>query len=114
MKISHINFYKGGWFIGDFIPSVLKTDKFEVAYMRHKKGEKWDKHYHKYATEYNCVVRGKIAFRMGSMGDYVRVIRQGYVFTIEPGEIVEPEFLEDTEIIVVKVPSIPGDKHVVE
>ena len=53
MKIKKINDMWRGWFIGDFEPSVLKTNEFEVGVLTHKKGEKWPKHYHNIATEYN-------------------------------------------------------------
>jgi len=47
---------------------------------------------------------------------YIRghTIKEGQFFVINPGEIADPIFLEDCELIVVKIPSIPGDKHVVE
>jgi hypothetical protein len=35
----------------------------------------------------------------------------GDVFVIEPGEIAEPEFLEDCQLVCVKTPSLPGDKY---
>ena len=34
---------KGGWFVGNFEPSVFKTKNFEVGYLEHKKGDLWDK-----------------------------------------------------------------------
>ena len=53
MDIFNIKDMKGGWFIGNFEPSVYKTEEFEVAYARHHKGQKWDTHYHKKSTEIN-------------------------------------------------------------
>ena len=35
----------------------------------------------------------------------------GDVFVIEPGEVAEPEFLEDCQLVCVKTPSLPGDKY---
>jgi len=43
-----------------------------------------------------------------------RELVTGDVFIIEPGKIVKPIFHTDCELIVVKVPSIPGDKYVLE
>ena len=40
-----------GWFIGDFLPSALRTKDFEVGLVKHKKGDTWDKHYHEHVTE---------------------------------------------------------------
>jgi len=41
-------------------------------------------------------------------------LKAGDVFKINPGEIADPVFLKDCELIVVKVPSVPGDKYVTE
>jgi len=38
---------------------------------------------------------------------------EGDLFLIEPYEISVPEFLTDCELIVVKTPSIKGDKYIV-
>jgi quercetin dioxygenase-like cupin family protein len=96
----------GGWFVGDFKPSAFKTKDFEVGYKLHPKGEVWDNHYHKIATEINYLIRGK----MNLSGTYLEA---GDIFTIYPGEVAVPEFLEDCEIIVIKTPSVIGDKYIV-
>ena len=93
-----------GWFIGNFEPSVLKTDQFEVALITHIKGEQWPKHYHAVATEYNLLVSG-------SMRICGQQIQPGDVFVLEPNEVADPEFLEDCKVVCVKVPSIKGDKY---
>jgi len=36
-----------GWFVGNFEPSIYKTDQFEVGVLFHSKGEKWPNHFHK-------------------------------------------------------------------
>jgi len=94
----------GGWFIGDFEPSVLRTKDFEVCFKQHKKGEDWPRHYHKEATEYTILIRGQLAING-------QLIRAGHGFVIEPGEAVKAVFLTDCELIVVKTPSVPGDKY---
>lgn len=104
MKIRKISDFKGGWFIGNFEPTLLKTEQFEVCYKYHHKDEIWPKHYHKIATEYNCLVSG-------SMIIHDTKLNPGDVFVIEPLEVADPVFLEDCCIIVVKTPSIPGDKY---
>ena len=63
MKIYDFKKMVGGWFIGNFKPSSLRTKKFEVSYKIHKKKEKWDRHYHKKATEINLVIKGKMKIR---------------------------------------------------
>jgi hypothetical protein len=38
-------------------------------------------------------------------------LNSGDVFVFTPGEIADPIFLEDCTVLVVKIPSIPGDKY---
>ena len=95
-----------GWFIGDFEPSLLKTKDFEVGILTHKKGEEWPKHYHKIATEYTVLISG-------SMTICGELIETGTIFILEPNEIADPVFHEDCTVVVVKTPSVVGDKYVV-
>ena len=106
MKIINMSDMIGGWFIGDFEPTVFKTDQFEVCYKQHYKGEVWDNHYHKVATEINYLIRGEM-----KIND--TLLSQGDIFLIEPHEISVPDFFTDCELIVVKTPSIKGDKYIV-
>jgi len=39
MKLHKLDDMVRGWFIGNFEPSVLKTKKFEVGILSHKKNE---------------------------------------------------------------------------
>lgn len=104
MNITNIKDYVRGWFIGNFNPSVLKTDQFEVGLLTHKKGEHWAEHYHKIATEYNVLVEGSMSVN----GIH---IRKGDVFVIQPNESSCPVFHEDCIVLCVKNPSIIGDKY---
>ena len=104
MKISSLNDTVRGWFIGNFNPSVYKTEDFEVGILFHPKGEKWPKHYHKEAIEINVLITGKMIIN----GE---LLSSGNIFLIEKNEIADPEFLEDCTIVCVKSPSIPGDKY---
>ncbi len=97
----------GGWFVGDFKPTAYQTKDFEVSYKLHPKGEMWDKHYHKVATEINYLVRGEMILRGTSL-------KEGDIFILHPEEIADPEFLTDCEIVCVKTSSIKGDKYIVE
>jgi mannose-6-phosphate isomerase-like protein (cupin superfamily) len=95
---------KGGWFVGDFEPTILKTSDFEVAYKLHYKNEDWPKHHHKISTEINFLIRGKML-----INDIL--IQTGEIFVIEKNESVKPKFLEDCELIVIKTPSVKNDKY---
>lgn len=107
MQIFRSQKWKGGWFVGDFAPSAHRTKDFEVCLKRHAKNEEWPMHYHKIATEINYLIRGKMTLRGEAFSS-------GDVFVLEPGEIVDPVFLEDCEMVVIKIPSVQGDKYIVE
>ena len=104
MKISKLNSMFRGWFIGNFEPCSYKTKDFEVGILEHKKNEVWPKHYHKIATEINCLISGKMIINNCE-------INEGDIFVLEPNEIAEPIFLEDCKLVVVKTPSVIGDKY---
>ena len=106
MEIHKFNKFVKGWFIGDFEPVVLKTDQFEVAYHTHKKGEIHDIHYHKKTREYNLLISG-------SMMINEQELNSGDLFIIEPYEVSEPTFLTDVCLVVVRTPSVKGDKYVI-
>lgn len=106
MRVASLSDMHNGWFIGDFTPAILRTAQFEVGYLRHRAGQIWPKHVHRVAMEINCLIRG----RMRVCGCELNA---GAVFVVEPGEVADPVFLDDCELIVVKVPSVPGDKYAV-
>lgn len=99
MELNNLDNMIGGWFIGNFEPSAYKTNTFEVSFKLHPKNQIWDIHYHTVVTEINCIVRGKMIIQNTKLS-------QGDIFILKPYEIANPIFLEDTEIICVKVPSI--------
>lgn len=103
MKIYNIKNMTLGWFIGDFDPSVYKNKDFEVGYKIHLKNEKYQHHYHKTCTEINFVIDGKMIM-------HGIEINSGDIFVLEPYEIANQEFLNDTKIICIKIPSSPDDK----
>lgn len=107
MEVSTIKDYIGGWFIGNFKPSAFKTELFEVCYKVHPKGDKWDTHYHKNATEINYLIEGEMIIQG-------RILRSGDVFVIHPYEIADPEFVTDCRLVIVKTPSDVEDKYIVQ
>ncbi len=98
MKTFRIENMTSGWFIGDFEPSAYKTSQFEVNYRIHPAGQYWDKHYHTEVTEINLLVKGRMTIQN-------KELVTGDIFIIEPYEVTDPVFLEDCELICVKVPS---------
>ena len=104
MKQANINDFKAGWFVGDFEPSIFKNPFFEVAHHKHKKGCKTFPHYHAVTNELNYIVRGELM--VSGMH-----LETGDMWIYEPNEVSDVEFLDDSELIIVRWPSIPSDKH---
>jgi quercetin dioxygenase-like cupin family protein len=104
MKKRKLTEMKRGWFIGDFDPSILRTDQFEVGLLTHKKGEHWAKHYHAIATEYNLLISGEMTI-------HNEKLIPGDIFIIEPDEVVDPTFQEDSVVVCIKIPSLTTDKY---
>lgn len=98
MKLYRIEDMKGGWFIGDFEPSIFKTNNFEISYKYHKKDEILDAHYHDTVTEINLVTRGEVIIQN-------KILKMGDIFVLYPFEIADPTFPCDCEIVCVKIPS---------
>jgi len=107
MKLEKLSNMKKGWFIGNFTPSLIKTDDFEVAVKFYKKGEREEFHYHKIATEITVIVSGCV--RMNGV-DY----SAGDIIEIPPCEGTDFEALQDVITTVVKLPSAENDKYVVD
>ena len=96
----------GGWFVGDFEPTVLRTSSCEVACKRYAKGATESVHVHRIATEVTVILGGRA--RMGQ-----RVFESGDIVLLEPGEATDFEALEDVTTVVVKMPSVANDKYLV-
>ncbi|MFO0609511.1 MAG: hypothetical protein U0324_40485 [Polyangiales bacterium] len=93
-----------GWFVGDFDPTVLKTKAAEVAVKHYRAGEREGRHYHAVATEVTCVVSGRVKMNGVELG-------AGEIVTLDPGEHTDFEALTDATTVVVKTPSVAGDKY---
>jgi dTDP-glucose pyrophosphorylase len=98
--------YTRGWLIGNFLPSIEKNKDCEIGYLSHPKNSSWDFHYHKKAIEFNVLVRGKM------MINNVFYCTND-IFIINQNIISCPIFLEDCEIICIKIPSIQNDKYII-
>jgi dTDP-glucose pyrophosphorylase len=91
--------YTRGWLIGNFEPCIEKSSFYELGLLTHKKGEKWGFHYHKQATEYNVLIKGKMIVNNV-------IIESGNIFIFSPNHIACPIFLEDCTLICIKVHTV--------
>lgn len=108
MKTAKLTDMTKGWFIGNFNPSLLKTNDVEVAVKTYAKGDKEEKHYHKIATEYTCIISGRVKMNNIEYG-------AGDIVVMEPGEATDFECLENgTTNVVVKIPGANNDKYLSE
>lgn len=107
MKTGTLDNMVKGWFIGNFEPTLLKTNEVEVAVKEYKKGDCEASHYHKIATEFTVVVSGKVR-----MCD--QIFEKNDIIVMNPGEATDFEALEDTVCTVVKYPGAENDKYLVE
>ena len=107
MDIENLRNFTAGWFIGDFTPSLHQTKDFEVGVKSFRAGEDHASHYHKVAKEINVILDGSVEVN-GIL------LFKGDVFVMHPYEVTEIEFKTDTRILVIKTPSAPGDKYLVE
>ncbi|AXP09034.1 hypothetical protein N4T57_01925 [Campylobacter hepaticus] len=96
-----------GWFIGNFEPSIFKTNNVEVGIKEYKTGDFEEKHHHKIATEITVIVSGKV--KMNN-----KIYSKGDIIMIYPGEATDFEALEDTISVVLKFPGVKHDKYLGE
>ena len=104
MKVGNLSKMFKGWVIGNFEPSIFKTDDVEVAVKKYSKGEYEPKHFHKIATEITIICDGRV--KMNGVDYY-----GGDIIKIEPGEITDFTVIEDTITTVIKLPCVKNDKY---
>lgn len=104
MEVYELTSFSKGWFIGDFEFPVLKSKQFEVCGKFHAKDEKWPIHTHRIATEYTYIIKGTMIIQG-------KTLRDNTVFVLEPYELADPVFVTDCYVVIVKIPSVPGDKY---
>ena len=103
MQLYRLSDYKDGWFIGDFLPSIIRTKQFEVAYKVHRRGSLWPRHLQRKAVEINLITRGRLSLNG-------RVFEVGDIILVPAKFPIKPRFLTNVEVVVIKIPSLPGDK----
>jgi hypothetical protein len=93
-----------GWFVGNFVPSVVTTPDVEVGIKAYKAGDEEAVHFHKIATEITVILDG-IVERCGQQ------FASGDIVKLPPGEATGFKAITDVTTVVVKLPSVIGDKH---
>lgn len=102
---SNLSEMKLGWFVGNFEPSLYKTNDVEIGVKSYAKGEAEERHYHKIATEITVIVSGKV--KMNN-----EIYEKGDILVIPPNFSTDFEALEDTVTTVAKLPGANNDKYI--
>jgi len=107
MRVDRLDAMTKGWFVGDFSPTALRSTDCEVAIKHYAAGDAEAAHVHRIATEITAIVTGRVMMcgTEWTAGD---------ILTIEPGEATDFLALTDAVTVVVKLPSVSNDKHLVD
>ena len=107
MRTRRLEDMVGGWLVGDFEPTCLRTSACEVACKHYAAGAHEAAHVHRIATEITLIASGRVlmAGRDFSAGD---------IIILDPGDATDFTALEPTITVVVKMPSVAGDKYPVD
>lgn len=100
-----INSFVNGWFIGNFSPSLYKTNDVEVGVKNYIKGTEETYHFHKIATEFTVIINGKV--KMNN-----EFFENGDIIVVKPGVITNFLALTDVTTLVVKIPGVNNDKYI--
>lgn len=107
MKKAKIDEMIKGWFVGNFEPTLYKTNDCEVAYKKYEKGSYEQKHFHRLATEITLITKGKVKM-------FEKIFGEGDIVIVEPGDATDFTALEESATVVVKIPGANNDKYLVE
>ncbi len=106
MQINRLENFTKGWLVGNFVPSLYKNEGFEVAIKDYRSGDTEKKHVHKIAREITAIVNGKFLMNNKELG-------QGDIVDLPPGEPADFKCLQSGATVVIKIPSVPDDKHLI-
>ena len=107
MKTAKLADMVKGWFVGNFEPTLYRTNDVEVAVKTYSAGDYESKHYHKIATEITVVQSGRVKM-------FEKIFSAGDIVIVEPNDATDFEALEDSVTVVVKIPGANNDKYLVE
>lgn len=105
MKKYRIEEFTKGWVLGDFEPTIYKTNQIEVGMKNFLPNETEPSHFQNIATEITIVVSGTIEINGFIYTD-------GDIILIEPGEVANFKSISSSKLVCIKYPSIPADKVV--
>jgi hypothetical protein len=93
-----------GWFIGNFEPSLYKTNDVEVGIKKYNAGDYENSHFHKIATEFTVIISGTV--EMNGVQYF-----ENEIIKIIPGVKTNFKAITDVITVVVKLPGANNDKY---
>ena len=93
-----------GWFIGDFEPSLFKTNAVEVGVKKYLAGNYENSHFHKIATEFTVIISGEV--EMNGV-----IFKENDIIKIVPNVVTNFTAITDVITVVVKLPGANDDKY---
>lgn len=103
MEIKKLKDFVRGWLVGNFEPSLWKTESCEVSIKNYKIGDRDEYHYHGKTTEFTVIVNGQA--QMGNV-----VYNSGDIIIIKPYEMIDFLALSDVTTVVIRDGSFKNDK----
>ena len=105
MKVDKLARMFRGWFVGNFEPTLYRTNDVEVAVKKYNAYEYDSAHYHKVATEITVLLNGRA--EMNGV-----IYNDGDIIVIEPNDVTDFRALDDgTTTVVIKLPGANDDKY---
>ena len=104
MKHHRLEDMVGGWMVGDFEPTCIRSEACEVACKMYAANTGETSHVHRVATELTLIASGRATMNG-------RTYVAGDIIVLEPGEPTDFFTHEPTVTVVVKMPSVRGDKY---
>lgn len=105
MIVDHLDHMLKGWFVGDFEPTLYRTQDVEIAVKHYGAGEHEASHHHEIATELTVIVTGAARMRDRELGP-------GDIVVLTPGEVSDFTALTEVTLVAVKLPGASNDKYV--
>jgi anti-sigma factor ChrR (cupin superfamily) len=93
-----------GWFVGNFEPTVFRTNDVEVGVKNYQPGEYEKSHHHRIATEITVIQKGIVEMNGVQYGD-------GSIIKLDPYVSTDFRAVTDVTTIVVKIPGASDDKY---
>jgi quercetin dioxygenase-like cupin family protein len=104
MKLYNLSNFTGGWFIGNFIPTIIPSNDVEVSIKRYNAGDHDQSHHHKEADEITVIVEGQVSMNKIKY-------HADDILWIEKNEITDFLALTDAITCVIKIPCVKNDKY---